>query len=75
VIPTELEGLPPEVQRQIRAQLDQIRSVGDVDVLRGMLDQLPAQQEAAPPTIQQVFPLIEKTIQERIAALESGGGQ
>ena len=75
VIPTELEGLPTEVQRQIMGQLDQIRSVGDVDILRGMLDQLPAQQEAAPPAFQQVFPLIERTIQERIAVLESGGGQ
>ena len=75
VIPTELEGLPTEVQQQIMDQLDQIRAVNDVNMLTGMLDQLPAQQEAAPPAFQQVFPLIERTIQERIAALESGGDQ
>jgi hypothetical protein len=54
-------------------QLDQIRAVDDVNILTGMLDQLPAQREAAPPEFQPVFPLIEKTIQERIAELESGG--
>ena len=72
-MPTELEGLPPQVQQQILGQLDQIRGVDDVDMLRGMLDQLPAQQEAAPPPFQTVFPLIEKTILARIAELESGG--
>ena len=75
VIPTELDGLPTEVQRQIMSQLDQIRALDDVNMLTGMLDQLTAQQEAAPPAFQQVFPLIERTILERIAELESGGGQ
>ena len=74
VIPTELEGLPSEVQQQIMGQLDQIRAVDNVNMLTEMLDQLPAQREAAPPAFQQAFPLIEKTIQERIAELESGGG-
>lgn len=73
VIPTELEGLPPQVQQQIMSQLDQIRGVDDADMLRGMLGQLPAQRQGAPPEFQQVFPLIERTIQERIAELESGG--
>lgn len=72
VIPTELEGLPSEVQRQIMGQLDQIRAVDDVNALRGMLEQIPAQQEAAPPPFQKVFPLIERTIEERIAELEEG---
>jgi hypothetical protein len=53
-------------------QLDQIRAVDDVNALRGMLEQIPAQQEAAPPPFQKVFPLIERTIEERIAELEEG---
>ncbi len=73
VIPSELEGLPSEVQRQIMGQLDQIRAVDDVNTLKGMLGQLPAQREAAPPPFQKAFPLIERTIEERITQLEEGG--
>ena len=69
-IPTELADLPPEAQRQIMSQLEQIRAAQDVELLKTMLGQLGAQASQAPPQFQKVFPLIERTLQERIAELE-----
>jgi hypothetical protein len=46
--------------------------------LQQMLDQLGAQRSQAPPQLQKVFPLLERTLRERIEELEKkkqqGGG-
>ena len=70
VIPTELEGLPAQVQKQIMSQIEQIRTAQDLDALKGMLSELPAQFEAAPPPFQKVLPLLERVLSERITELE-----
>jgi len=72
-MPTELEGLPPQVQQQIMGQIKQIQGVEDAEMLKGMLAQLPAQKASAPPEFQQVFPLLERVVRERIAELENQG--
>jgi predicted Zn-dependent peptidase len=71
-LPTELEGLPPQVQQQIMGQLEQIRSSESVEELQALLSQVATQQAQAPPPLQKVFPLIERTIRERLAELEGG---
>ena len=69
-IPTELEGLPAQVQQQIMSQLKQIQSVNDASMLEGMLSSLDEQRSQAPPPLQVVFPLIQRTIEERLAELK-----
>ena len=71
-LPTELEGLPTPMQQRIMSQLEHIRASENLEELKGMLEQLPAQFEQAPPPFQKVLPLIERTIEERIAELEGG---
>ena len=69
-IPPELEGLPAEVQQQIMGQIRQIRASQDLETLKAMLGQLPAQFEQAPPQFQNVLPLLERTLAERVSELE-----
>ncbi len=72
-MPTELEGLPPQVQQQVLQQIQQIGAAEDGAALKGMLEQIPSQRESAPPAFQKVFPLLEKALQDRIAELENKG--
>ena len=80
-VPTELEGLPPDVQSQILAQVEQIKKADDAEQLKQMLGQIDAQRSQAPPPLQKVFPLLEQMLQERIDELagregkDQGGGQ
>ena len=80
-VPTELEGLPPDVQSQILAQVEQIKNADDAEQLKQMLGQIDAQRSQAPPPLQKVFPLLEQMLQERIDELAGreakgqGGGQ
>ena len=41
-LPTELEGLPPQMQQRIMSQLEHIRASENLEELKGMLEQLPA---------------------------------
>ena len=70
-LPTELADLPPEVQQQVQAQLEQIRGMEDTEMLESILVQIEQQKSQAPPPFQKVFPLIERTVRERLAALNN----
>ena len=80
-VPTELEGLPSDVQSQILAQIEQIEKTEDAEQLKQMLGQIDAQRSQAPPPFQKVFPLLERRLRERIEALAAreakgqGGGR
>jgi predicted Zn-dependent peptidase len=70
--PAELEGVPPDVRRQILAQIEQIQKAEDAERLKQMLGQMDAQQSQTPPPLQKVFPLLERTLRERIDELAAG---
>ncbi len=80
-VPTELEGLPSDARRQILAQIEQIKKAEDAEQLKQMLGQIDVQRSQAPPPFQKVFPLLERTLRERIEELAAreakgqGGGQ
>ena len=71
-LPTELEGLPPQMQQRIMSQLEHIRASENLEELKGMLEQLPARFEQGPPPVQKVLPLLVRSVEERIAELEGG---
>lgn len=71
--PPELAALPPEVQGQVKQQIQQIRQVDDPARLEGLLQQLAAQKGGAPPQFKPVMDLLEKVARERLEQLKAAG--
>jgi predicted Zn-dependent peptidase len=74
-MPPELEGLPPEAQQGIRAQLKQLRSISDPGQLEQIVGQLEQRKASAPPEMQKVIDLMERTARERLAELRAAAAK
>ena len=72
-VPAELADLPEAVQRQILAQIRQIRESTDRVALEGALEQFAAMRSQAPPPMQGAMEYVEQAIRERLAELPSPG--
>jgi hypothetical protein len=70
-VPAELAGLPAPAQRAISSQLAEIRAAEDPALLEQALASVAAQQGAVPPEYAPALALVERTIQERLAALRA----
>ncbi len=72
-VPPELAELPEQMRQGVSAQLQQIRSSTDGEQLRQGLTQMSEQAAQVPPQMKKAFDLILKTIEQRLAELDSGG--
>ncbi len=70
-LPPELEGLPPQAQQGILAQLKQLRAIDDAGQLEQILGQLEQRKSSAPPEMQKVVDLMERTARERLGELRA----
>jgi hypothetical protein len=73
-IPPEVAALPDQLRDMIMGQIKQIQSAKDPAQLEQGLAQIEMQKGKVPPNIEQVLPVMEKIIRERIAELRSGEG-
>jgi len=69
-LPPELEGLPPEAQRGIVAQLRQLRAADSAGDLEQFLASLEGQRGGVPPQFAPALDLLERTARERLAELD-----
>ncbi len=72
-VPAELEGLPPDAQRQIMTQLEQLAAITDVDQLRAAASQLETQVDQVPSNFRAAMQLMLRRVQERMVELEAAG--
>jgi predicted Zn-dependent peptidase len=68
-VPAELAALPAEVQRQVMAQIRQLRASEDAAKLEQAIAQMAAQKGQAPPELQPVLALLEREARARLDAL------